>query len=479
MPDPPAPMRERAKGILERFGHELKSARHKGSFARNALYTSSDALVTILAQVILTPLVARIYGPEAYGVYGLFLSITLNLSTIAGLAYPNAFVLPREEERFHDMARGSLLILLAFTVLSVPFFFWHDLLFTLAPSWSVLGNWLYAIPFTILVLGLVQIFLGWATRVKAFSLYAKIGPGTNLSLRFFNLAYGTLSKGSVHGLMLGEVLVRSLSVGAFVVGLKQYKLRSLITEYRWPRIKSVLLEFKNYPLFIFPSRWLALFATQLPIFGLTTLRDPVSVGQFALASGLLLMPLRLLGYSLSAVFLQKAAEVRAKDPAEVGMITQRLYVRLMMLGVVPFAFITFFGDAVFALILGDDWRMAGTYSCMLGLFYFFRLLSEPLVTLYSVMGQERKMFSFYAVNMVANLGAVLFGTWVLGTPTGILMSFCICNTVLYLYLSARILHMVGRPWATLTVRSLLILFVVCLLFAVARQLLMGSWWVTL
>ena len=89
------------------------------------------------------------------------------------------------------------------------------------------------------------------------------------------------------------------------------------------------------------------------------------------------------------------------------------------------------------------------------------------------------MFSFYAVNMVANLGAVLFGTWVLGTPTGILLSFCLCNTVLYLYLSARILHMVGRPWATLTARSLLILFVVCLFFAVARELIMGSWWVTL
>ena len=87
MPDPPAPMRERAKGILQRFGAELKSARHKGSFARNAFYTSSDALVTILAQVILTPLVARIYGPEAYGIYGLFMSITMNLSTIGGLAY--------------------------------------------------------------------------------------------------------------------------------------------------------------------------------------------------------------------------------------------------------------------------------------------------------------------------------------------------------------------------------------------------------
>ncbi len=463
-------LRSVASGLLS----DLRGARRKGSFARHVLYSMSDAMVSTLAQLLLTPLVARVYGPEAYGIYGLFISISMNLSMVAGLSYPNALLLPREEERFQGLARATLALTVLMVVLTLPFFLWPGLLYTLAPSWRVLGHWCYAVPPMVLVLAVMQVFYVWVARAKAFSLNVKLGPATNVSLRLTNLSLGVLSGGAVYGLMLGELLVRSVSTVAYAIGLHRHGLSCLTRGYDLRSMREALQEHRNQPLYVFPSRWLALASTQLPVFGLTTLNDPAAVGQFTMGSGLLLMPLRLLGYSLSGVIYQKAAETQAKDPAAVGTITLRLYGRLALLGVLPFTFITFFGDEVFRIFLGADWVQAGSYTAAMGLFYFFRLLSEPLVTLFSVVDRERSMFRFYAWCMAVNLGAVLAGIHLFGTTSAVVLLFSAANTLLYLQLSARLLSVAGAPWLRPTFRTLGIVGLCALAFAGLRLLLLGN-----
>jgi O-antigen/teichoic acid export membrane protein len=470
---------DRIRGYWGRLVTDLSGVRRKDSFARHVIYSMSDAIASILGQLVLTPLVARIYGPEAYGIYGLFISIAMNLSLVAGLSYPSALVLPREEEQFHHLVRATFLLTLVMVALSLPFFLWHDLLFRLAPSLRVLGNWTYAIPPMILLLAIMQIFYVWVARAKAFSLNVKLGPATNIGLRLTNLAFGVASHGAMYGLMLGELIIRSLSTAAYAIGLRRYGIHALFRGYDRREIRMALVEHRNQPLLVFPSRWLAMFSTQLPVFALTALHAPVAVGQFAMSSGLLLMPLRLLGYSLSGVIYQKAAETHASDPGAVGAITLRLHDRLVMLGVLPFTFITFFGDAVFRIFLGADWEKAGSYTAAMGLFYFFRLLSEPLIALFVVVGKERRMFSFYAWSTVINLLAVLAGVHVFGTTNAVVLLFAAVNTLLHLHLSARLLVVAGTPWLRPTLRTLAILALAGLFFSALRYLLLGSLYPTL
>jgi len=470
---------ERIRGYWGRLVNDLRGVRRKGSFARHVIYSMSDAIASILAQLLLTPLVARIYGPEAYGIYGLFISIAMNLSLVVGLSYPNALLMPREEERFHHLARASLLLTLVMVALTLPIFLWQDLLFTVAPGLRVLGNWTYAIPPMVLLLAVTQLFHAWVARVKAFSLNMKLGPATNIGLRLTNLALGLASHGAVYGLMLGELIVRALSTAAYAIGLRRHGVGALLRGYDRREVRAALVEHRKQPLLVFPSRWLAMFSTQVPVFGLTALHAPVAVGQFAMSSGLLLMPLRLLGYSLSSVIYQKAAETQANDPGAVGAITLRLHGRLVMLGVLPFTFITFFGDVVFRVFLGADWEKAGSYTAAMGLFYFFRLLSEPLVTLFVVVGKERRMFSFYAWCMLVNMAAVLVGVYGFGTTEAVVLLFAAVNTLLYLHLSARLLAVAGAPWLRPTLRTLAILALAGSAFATLRYLVLGSFFPTL
>jgi O-antigen/teichoic acid export membrane protein len=115
----------------------------------------------------------------------------------------------------------------------------------------------------------------------------------------------------------------------------------------------------------------------------------------------------------------------------------------------------------------------------MGLFYFFRLLSEPLVALFVVMGKERRMFSFYAWNTVINVLAVVAGVVVFGTTGAVVLLFAGVNTLLYLHLSARLLAVTGAPWMRPTLRALAIVTLAGLFFAFVRYLVLGSLFPTL
>ena len=149
--------------------------------------------------------------------------------------------------------------------------------------------------------------------------------------------------------------------------------------------------------------------------------------------------------------------------------------RLLALGLVPFVALTFFGDVVFHLVLGDAWRLAGTYCGLMGLFYFFRLLSEPLISIYNAQRTEKRLFYFYSTLFALNGAAVWLGTYFFRDPMVIVLLFAGVNTLAYLYLGCAILRNTGLPWIRITARTLLLTLVCGLFFMMLRVLLLHSW----
>lgn len=466
---------KRIRDHITGWKRDLAQVRVKGSFARNALYTFTDAAVNILSQVLLTPIVAHLYGPAAYGIYGLFTSIASNLSMLGSLGYPNAFVLIDDDRRFHALARLSLLLLAGLCVLCMPLFLVPSLLYRLFPSWSVMGAWCMAVPWMVFLLGFWNILINWTNRVKAFNLNARVGPVTNVSLRLVNILTGLLRGGNAHGLILGEVAVRSVTSTWFAFSLRRHGIRHLFRKAPREEMRTVAADLRDYPRYIMPAGWLSLFATQLPIFGLTELGDSSVVGHFTLAGSLLLMPLRLFGFSLTSVFLRKATEVAPHDPRALGDITLRLYKRLLTLGLLPFLGLTFFGDVVFATVLGPDWRIAGAYCGVMGPFYLFRLLSEPLVSVYNALRAERSRFRIYGVQFLICLAATAAGTWIFADATMVVLLFALGNAIFYLIMGCDILRRTGVAWQRTTLRTVALIAATAALLALVRYLLMGQW----
>jgi O-antigen/teichoic acid export membrane protein len=467
-------MRQRLRDWLKGWERDLSQVRKPGSFARNALYTSGDAVINILSQIILTPILARLYPPAAYGVYGLFSSITNNLSTFAGLGYPIAFLLPKENDRFHALVRFTWLLLLVCTLLTLPVFLFPSVLYRFVPSWSDMGAWSIAVPWMVLVIGLIQILTAWAARVKEFGRFARTNSITNVGIRLGSMGLGFLKHGSIPGLIVSEVVVRTLSLGFFFKDLWKHGLPMMFKPVPRQQLTAAALEYKEYPLYIFPGRWLNVFTLQLPIYALMWLDLKDDTGRFTMAGALLLMPLRLFGYSLYGVFLRRAIEAGTERLQEMADLTLRMHNRLFALGVAPFMLITFFADVVFHFVLGPEWRAAGVFTSFLGPFYLFRLLSEPLSAVYIATRSERSLFLFHLLLFVANAVAVFLASRYLATSAAVVGIFAAVNALAYFLLSARILRQVGLHAVPIMLRTLAITAAVGAVFALLRYVLLGS-----
>lgn len=454
---------------------DLRMVRSRGSFARNATVTMSGAVIGILSQILLTPIVTRIYGPEAYGVYGLFLAISTNVALLATASYPLAFILPAREEHFRELFRGTLLILLLVvfvTMLLVPF---HEAFYSLVPGWGIMGRWALLLPLAILLQGLLLIFGQTAGRYKDFTVTSKFNAGFNLSVRLFNVVFGWLSQGAMYGLILGEVVVRGVLLGVFIRPLKGFGLASTLTLKKPLRAWSVLRQYRRYPRFVLPTRFLGLVFGQLPLFFLANLKPLAAMGQFAVATSLLVIPLRLFGHSLTTIFMQKATETLRVDRSKLPSITSRLFDRLMIIGIVPFAVLIVFGDLIFGLLLGDDWYRSGVFSSLLGLYFFFRLLAEPMESLFAVLGRERRLFVFHAVNVALAVIALYVGVYELKDVNQAILLFGSAGAFMYGYLSARILYLSGVPWWPRLLRATMLLAITSALCALLRNAIFGSY----
>lgn len=424
----------------------------------------------MVSQLLLTPIIARIYGPEAYGIYGLYTALVLNITSFTDLGYSIAYVLPKDEERFMHLFRLNITLLMAIVAGTSLIALFKEPLYGLMPSWRPLGSFIHWVPVGVITFSSSVFFTQWLTRKKAFNTSVMIGSTATISLRGFNLVYGLIFNGGLYGLLIGDLVVNGAATLAYGMVLIKHGLGQLFRGWSWKGIWDVAIEYKRYPLLTFPERWVSLLGMQLPVFLL--IDDPVIVGQFALSSSLLMIPLRVLGYSFSTVFIQKAAATVDTDPELLGRLTKGLYLRLFWVGVIPFVSLIFFADRAFAAVLGEAWRASGVITGYLGLFFLFRLISEPMVTIFYVQRREHMLLIFQIALTVARLLAMLL--FLDQGAAAVILSFAATSAVGYLVLSYLLLRAVGVNAATLTLRTVLFTISALLVLALVRNIIFGS-----
>jgi O-antigen/teichoic acid export membrane protein len=458
---------------IDAVKRDLASVRNKGSFARHAMQAFSGIALITLSQLVLTPIIARIYGPESYSIYGLFLALASNFALIAELGFTSAYVLPREEESFLDLVRINLSTLGVIVLLLVPICLAKDLVYQLIPDWSMLGNWIYLLPVGVLITELPILMGHWLTRVKAFGRSAYIGGATNIGLRVFNVGYGTMNHGQTGGLILGEVIVRTLALGLYIRSLVPHGIKRTLAGWSRSSMWRTAKEYQRYPLFIFPEKWVSLMGMQAPIYLLVA--SPTLVGKYTMASALLLMPLRLLGYSFSNVYLQKANESWHKGPAELGRVTWGLFQRLLLIGALPFAVLTVFGDLIFSFFLGAEWTESGVMAALLGPFFFMRLISEPIVGVLNVVRKEHLMIQFQSALLVLRWGVMLAVLHSTNDPVLALAAFCVLSTVGQIIITASLLYYAHSSWTKGLARALAAELGCVALMMIIRFAILGTW----
>ena len=401
---------------------------------------------TVLAQgvmILSVPVLSRIYAPESFGIAALFGSLIIILSTIAGLRYELAILLPEDDSDGFDLL--LLQIGLVFVISSIL-----GVLFWLAKSpisqWlnsPELEKYIWFVGPGAIVLSLLNGLSYWNTRRKRFTFLAVARFVSSIGTAITQLLAGFLSAATAGGLIGGNVFGKALEDGVQGWRVMSDSRRIGMRGSGFRKLYTLAKRYKKFPIF---TTWSALVNTlswQITPFFLAIFFAPTIVGFYTVGERVIRTPMNMLGRSISQVFFQRgAAAYRQGNLSTVFLNTTQILSRI---GLLPTLVLTIAGREIFIVVLGAQWAEAGVYVQILGVWAFVWFLSSPTSIIMSIAEQQEKALFFNTINLLTRIASLLVGG-LLGQPRLALMLFSLSGVITYGWLLILVGQIAGVPW---------------------------------
>ncbi len=348
----------------------------------------------------LAPLLTRLYGPAEFGVLGVFTAVASLAASVASLGLDAAIVVERDPEQARFAYGLSLVLaaaaaLLAAAVAVVAFM----------SGWT--GNLptpaLAMVPLSVLALGWGQVMVGRALALeRAFA----VAAGRFMRAAGVGAAQVALAAISASGtaLVAGAVLGQVAAAAAVAFLLRRTPgPRAGAAGFRAVVRRHGTLLGWSAPQMLLNN--LGVSAT--PMILASYFPDPV-IGNFALANRVVQVPAVTLGEAMRQSLLKSASDV-AGDAAALSRLLARSTIALGAVLAAAAAMGWYGAPALFAVVFGERWRVAGTYAAWLLIGQAAGIANIPAVTAVTVCGLQRPFFLFQLVNLPVRLGALAWG----------------------------------------------------------------------
>lgn len=412
------------------------------AFATDVLKLVTGTTFAQIIAVLASPLLTRLYGPEAFGFLALFTSITSIIGVVACMRYELAIMLPKTDEEAANLLGLCLLCVVVISGLTVPaLYFGGDAILSLlrAPG---LEPYLILVPVFVFISGVFLALDYWNSRTKHFGRLsvARITSslattGTQLGAGFAGYATG--------GSLIGAKLVGSaVSTGVLGGQIWRDDRALLCRSISWRGMLEGLKRYKKFPLIDSSSALMNTVSWQLPAFLLTAFFSPVVVGFYSLGFMVLQMPMSLIGSAIAQVFFQRASE--AYHQGTLTQLTENLFAVLLKLSVLPMLLLAIAGEELFLVVFGVAWGEAGIYAQILSFWAIFWFISSPLSTIISVREKLTLGLGTTILNFSTRFLSLMIGG-VLGSAILAMALFSISGLLVYGFACFVFLKIAGVP----------------------------------
>lgn len=359
----------------------------KNKFVRNVMIIATGTAAAQIINIILTPIITRLYGPSAFGLLGVFNAIVGIIAPIAALTYPFGIVLPKKDKDAIGLVRLSIYITIGMaTFIALILFLFKQPIVQLFKIEDV-APFLYLIPIVILLSGFLQVFEQWLIRIKEFGVTAKV-----------SILHALILQGSKVGIgIIHPVATILIIISAFGNGLKALMIiifikrteNKLVNKIHQEQvsIKEISKKYKDFPLYTAPQVFIDALTQSIPVLMLTSFFGPASVGFYSIGRTVLGIPSNLIGKSVGDVFYPRITEA-ANSGENLTDLIKRATFALGAIGLIPYGILIAFGPWLFSFIFGEEWLQAGEYARWLALWIFFMFINQPSVRALPVLSAQ-------------------------------------------------------------------------------------------
>ena len=420
--------------------HKLLRFR-RSPFVSNVAVLASGATAAQAIAMGFSPIITRLFGAEAYGVQAVFMSLAGIMATIAAMTYPIAIVLPRSDADAIGIAKLSMYVGVAMSLLVTI------ILFNFGPSILALLNaeeisaFMYLIPVFMFFSVLVAVLQQWLTRKKAFKLAARVTVWRALLVNVTRLGAGAIApiavvlvvintfSGLLHATLLWLGLRKEPGANPMPLALAGQPSGA------WELAKR----HGDFPLLRSPQVLMNAASQALPVFLLASFFGLEEAGFYSICKMVLSKPTGLVGHAVMQVFYPRFNEAIHKgENARALLIKATL--GLAALGLIPYAIVIAFGPVLFKIVFGDEWGTAGEYAQWLAVWLFLAFINRPAVAAIPVLRIQGIFLIYEITSVLLRAGALYVGFALLQDDLLAVCVFSITGAVLNLFLICYVIN---------------------------------------
>lgn len=390
---------------------------------RGVLAIGGGTLAGQLILLAVTPILSRLYTPEAFGAFSTLIAIVSIVGSVAALKFDAGIVLPEEERDAATVTRMALFCAGLVSVISAGVL-WALELLGLGESWSSIflaPVWMAVLAF---LTALATILTQVALRGRAYAAVARRPPIQSGTTALVQVGMGFVAPGPV-GLVTGTAVGNAAGLTPMVRMTRQL-LREKGGSWR-----QMARRFWRLPSVLAPSALLNTLGSQVPLLAIAGLFGASVVGEFGMAYRIVYIPATLIGTAVAQVF---AAEL-AKHLREGGGGATRIYLRasgaLLLIALPVGAAVAGLGPWALPPILGPQWELVGDFCLPLAFIMALSLIASPTSQVYIIF-QSAASLVMDAARLILLAAAIIASVaWQLG-PVEAVWALAIAQAIGYL-----------------------------------------------
>ncbi|TQV62443.1 MAG: lipopolysaccharide biosynthesis protein [Sulfurovum sp.] len=379
----------------------------QNTFRKNIITLMMGTTIAQALPLAFMPIITRLYTPNDFGVFAIFVALATILGAIATARYEMAILLPKKEIDAINISALSFLILTLFSF----FIFIIVILFNTQFA-KLLGNaqislWLYFLPITLFFIGIFNILTMLNNREKNYAIISTATILKSVILVSSQLLIGFFKSGAT-GLISGQILSHLFANMGLAKGI--IKDKAFFNTIKKEKMINLAKEHKNFAIFQTPHALINALSSNVPIYMFSSFFTMSVVGFYAFSLRIVFSPLSILSSSVAKVYNQKVVEAY-HNGEDSYQLTKVLLIKVTKTMIVPFLIIIIFAPQIFAFVFGENWKEAGIYTQITSPFLFLNLLVSSISFIPSLVGKQKKALTVSIIHLIFSVLFILIGVY--------------------------------------------------------------------
>jgi len=376
----------------------INKLKPKSDFSKNVLTLMTGTTIAQAIPIAISPILTRIYTPEDFGIFALYVAMTSIFGSIANGRYEVAIMLPRkDEDAINILALGLIINIILSIFLFLAVFLFNDYIVELLNNKDI-SKWLYLIPFSVFLMGCFNLLSYFNNRKKLYKDLAQANIYKSIGMAVVQLCLGILKVG-VFGLISGQFISQIISNTKLFFNIKKL---DLFVSIRSKKIIILAKKYKNFFKFdVISTIFNTISNIGMPLV-ITIFFNVTTVGYYFFANKMVRLPLSFILGSLSQVYYQEASSLYRKDTKQLLSFTLNIQKKILIFILPTLVVVSIIGPFLFEFIFGSKWIVAGEYIKYFAIYVLFNSLYSPISTLGDIL-MKQKLVLYFNISLVLNI----------------------------------------------------------------------------